>query len=402
MTEEDLAKLLSSNESEQGLEVKASANKEEEIRQAICAFANDLAGTCRSGTIVVGVTPDLPRTPVAGFTVDEQLLEKFANYRSNGQLLPFPQISVTENRFDGGPVVVIEVQPSLSPPVRFNGVTWVRVGPSRRRATPEEERRLSERRRSSDLPFDHSAVSGAGLSDLNLDLFRESYLPSAVSDEVLAENGRPVDDQLRSLRFLTSDGLPSVAALLAFGIDPQSWLSGAYVQFVRFEGEDAATPIIDEQRFDGPLPSLIAEMDATLRSNVRTRVLIPAEGVEERRPDYAMEALTQLTRNAVMHRQYEVTNAPTRVYWYADRIEINSPGGPFGVVTPETFGTVSDYRNPLLAEAMKTFGFVQKFGVGIPIARRQTEQIGGRLEWDVSGGGVTWRLFPAGVAGESP
>ena len=41
-----------------------------------------------------------------------------------------------------------------------------------------------------------------------------------------------------------------------------------------------------------------------------------------------MEALHQITRNAVMHRTYEVTNAPVHVYWFNDRIEVLSPGGP--------------------------------------------------------------------------
>ena len=73
-----------------------------------------------------------------------------------------------------------------------------------------------------------------------------------------------------------------------------------------------------------------------------------------------------------MHRNYETTNAPVRVTWYSGRIEIQNPGGPFGQVTVENFGTpgITDYRNPTLAEALKTLGFVQRFGAGIPLARK--------------------------------
>ena len=73
-----------------------------------------------------------------------------------------------------------------------------------------------------------------------------------------------------------------------------------------------------------------------------------------------------------MHRTYEATNAPIRVSWFNDRIEVLSPGGAFGTVNAENFGRpgFTDYRNPNLAEAMKTLGYVQRFGVGIPIARR--------------------------------
>ncbi len=70
-------------------------------------------------------------------------------------------------------------------------------------------------------------------------------------------------------------------------------------------------------------------------------------------------------------REYD-TYAPVRISWFNDRIEIQSPGGPFGIVTPGNFGRagVTDYRNPNLADAMKVLGFVQRFGVGIAIARR--------------------------------
>jgi len=100
-----------------------------------------------------------------------------------------------------------------------------------------------------------------------------------------------------------------------------------------------------------------------------------------------MEALRQLTRNALMHRSYEATNAPVRVYWFDDRIEIHNPGGPFGGVTPENFGQpgVTDYRNPNLAEALHALGYVQRFGAGIAIARKA---LGGRLCFEVQAGSV--------------
>lgn len=61
-----------------------------------------------------------------------------------------------------------------------------------------------------------------------------------------------------------------------------------------------------------------------------------------------------------------------------DRIEISSPGGPFGVVTKENFGGpgITDYRNPNLADAMKVLGFVQRFGIGIQSARAELQKNG--------------------------
>lgn len=102
--------------------------------------------------------------------------------------------------------------------------------------------------------------------------------------------------------------------------------------------------------------------------------------------DGTLVGLQQLVRNAVMHRTYEETNAPIRLTWFNDRIEILSPGGPYGIVNRKNFGQpgVTDYRNPHLAEAMKVLGYVQRFGVGIPTARRLLAENGNPpLQFDV-------------------
>ena len=51
---------------------------------------------------------------------------------------------------------------------------------------------------------------------------------------------------------------------------------------------------------------------------------------------------------------------------------------PYGNVNPDNFGQpgVTDYRNPMIAEAMKVLGFVQRFGMGIPLARKELEKNG--------------------------
>ena len=94
------------------------------------------------------------------------------------------------------------------------------------------------------------------------------------------------------------------------------------------------------------------------------------------RPDYPIVAIQQLVRNAVLHRTYEGTNAPVRIQWFSDRIEILSPGGPYGRANRANFGQpgITDYRNPHLAEAMRNLGYVQRCGVGIALARKGTRE----------------------------
>ena len=93
---------------------------------------------------------------------------------------------------------------------------------------------------------------------------------------------------------------------------------------------------------------------------------------------YPQVALQQLVYNAVLHRTYEKTNAPIRVYWFNERVEIHSPGGPYGNVTTQNFGQpgITDYRNPNIGDLLKTYGFVQSFGRGIALAQRAAQKNG--------------------------
>ena len=117
---------------------------------------------------------------------------------------------------------------------------------------------------------------------------------------------------------------------------------------------------------------VLRQVDDILAAHISTAA-DSSEGREIRYPDYPILALQELVRNAVIHRSYEATNAPIKIYWYANRIEIMSPGGPFGQVNVENFGkpNVVDYRNPAIAEAVKNLGYAQRFGLGIPRAQAE-------------------------------
>ena len=365
------------------VERKASMSDRDRIRQAICAYANDLPHHHKPGFIFVGANDD---GSCARLSITDDLLLELSYMKDDGKIQPFPSIFVEKTVFDDCEMAVVKVEPSIAPPVRLNGVTWIRVGPRRARATIEEEKRLAERRRSRDLPFDLQPVPSAAIEDLNSDLFEHEYLSLAIAPEVLAQNGRSIEDKLKALRFLTPDSEPTVLGILVIGKDPLRFIPGAYVQFLRFEGKKLTDPIRDRKEITGPLPQLLRRIDEILDANNSVSTSVISETVEIRSPEYPLPALQQLARNAILHRTYEGTNAPVRINWFSDRVEIHSPGGPFGQVTKENFGQpgVTDYRNPHLAEAMRVLGYVQRFGLGIQIARQMLADNGNHPpEFDV-------------------
>ena len=367
------------------VERKASVADTGKIREAICAFANDLPDHREPGVLFAGANDD---GSCAHLAVTDQLLLTLSNMHSDGNITPFPTMVVGKRTVAGCEMAVVIVEPSDAPPVRLRGRVWVRVGPRRAVATAEEERRLTEKRRSKDLPFDIRPLRSATLEDLNVDLFHRVYLPASVAPDVLAENERSVEQQLASARFLSIDApvTPTVLGLLVAGKDPQEFVPGAYVQFLRIDGIDLTDPIKDQKEVSGPLSEMLTFLDQLIEAHISTAADISTGPTEIRLPDYPIVALQQLARNAVLHRVYEGTNAPVRITWFNDRIEIQSPGGPFGQVNRQNFGRpgVTDYRNPHLAEALKNLGYVQRFGMGIQLARKELQRNGNpELEFQV-------------------
>lgn len=370
-TDSELKALVLDGESH-SVERKRNAKNGTKLRQAVCAFANDLPGTGKPGALFIGIEDD---GSCSHLDIDDSMLQRLAQMR-DGTIQPIPTITVEKRTLAGCEVAVILVWPAMAPPVRYNGRVFVKVGPTVQTATAEEERRLSERRDAANRPFDMRPVREATLASLDQDYMRHQFLPAAIAHEVLQRNRRSMDRQMSSLR-LVVDNHPVWAALLALGLDPQSWLPGAYIQFLRIDGCKTTDPIRHRRELTGRLDDMLRFLDELLRANISTRTLITVADREIALPDYPMGALQQFARNAIMHRRYEGTNAPVRLYWYADRVEIESPGGLYGQVTQQNFGLgATDYRNPLVAEIMAHLGFAQRFGVGIPLAREELDRNG--------------------------
>lgn len=367
-SDDQLLELFRNGESDLVERKREAKNSADKIKQAICAFANDLPRNGKPGVIFVGQEDD---GSCAGLKIDDDLLAKIGGWRNDGTFSPFPSLRVFDKMLDNCEVAVIEVFPSTNPPVRYDGRTWIRVGPRRAIATPEEERRLTERRQSASLPFDALGVQGATMDDIDLVRFRLELLPALVPNDVLSQNQRTLEEQLASLRFLTLQGSATAAGLLLCGKNPQVWFPGAYVQFLRVDGTELTDPLRDRHEIMGSVLDQLRRLDelVSLHVSVSPKVGGALRADDEDVPELA---LRQLVRNAILHRTYEGTNAPVRVTWYTDRVEVQSPGGPYGQVTVANFGQsgVTDYRNPTLAQLLHQLRFVERFGVGIQLARK--------------------------------
>ncbi len=379
-TDAELMQIIADDESDR-IEFKEflSGSAAKDIREAICAFANDLPRHEKPGFVFVGVKKD---KTIVGVSVTDELLRQLADMKTDGNIVPPPSLTVEKRNLKGKDVAVVKVEPSDSPPVRFKGTIYIRTGPRRGIATVQDERILSEKRRHKDAFFDIQPIPTSDLSDLHLTQFESGYLPQAFDADILEANERSLEERLAVTKMIASpdEPLATVLGILVLGKNPQDFLPGAYVQFLRINSTELIDDddILDSEEIRGAIPDVLRRLDDKLIAHNRTTVDFTSGPIEQRTVLYPIPALQQIIRNAIMHRTYEGTNAPVHVYWFSDRVEILSPGGVFGAITAENFGQphLIDYRNPNLAEAMRVLGYVQKFGSGIQITRNLLQRAG--------------------------
>ena len=364
LTKDELIHLMIDLESET-VERTRAFDKADKMGQAICAFANDLSGRNKPGYLLLGVNND---GSLSGKRIDDQHLTALGGLKTEGNLLPPPAMAIEVFHFEGGDVVVIEVFPSAYPPIRYQGQIWVRFGPRKALASEEDIHILEEKRLRFGKRFEEMPCSPARLSDLDLSVFQNIYLPRAFQAQVIEDDDRPVQEQMAALRFydLKTD-TPTNLGMLLFGKHPEMFIPSAYLQYVKFGGPDNSCDILAENAYKGPFIRMIDELNAFVKVGIASphsvRISALQEETRYRYPDWSIR---ELLLNSIIHRDYQIGNAPIKFYDYdGSRIEISNPGGLYGQATPENFPHVSDYRNPLLAEAMKVMGFVNKFNRGV-------------------------------------
>ena len=382
ITKEEIQKLLHSNETYR-VERTTSTGDMDKFQEAICAFANDLPNSRKKGYLILGAYDN---GTLSGLKVTDDLLKKIAAIRSNGNILPIPVMSVESFQFPEGDLLVAEVSPSDLPPVRYRGRSFIRIGPRRDIATEAEERILAERRMSYMATFDTTPCFSAKLSDINTDLLRPKYLEPLLGKEVVAADKRPLEEQMAAVgMYDTEHQCPTYAAVALFGYKPRRFMPGLYVQYVRFLGEDVTSEVENELQLEGNYCELLPRLESLLElSVIKKRPVFVSILREEMVNNYPYYAIRELLLNACMHRDLQ-SNTPLRFYEFASHLEILNAGGLYGNARPENFPRVNDYRNPLIASAMKTMGYVNMFNRGVGQVQTDLKENGNPpAEFDVS------------------
>jgi len=340
------------------VEFKRDVSQRSDFAAEMVAFANT-----QGGRILVGVDDDGTIFGVADAKKTEEAILNI----SRDNVVPALQITIDRVNDNDKTVLVVQVPRRAGHPYENNsGQCHIRVGSTKRLATPQERARLLQA--AGLVHFDETPVPGTSVGDFDIAAF-EVFLQKALSTSV-AETNLPFQQLLLNRRLMSPDldDVPrlSVGGLLLFGRDPQKHMPQARISAVCWKGDVTGETILDRQEITGRLPQLIDQAETFLRRNTTQASQIQGFKREDR-PQYPIEALREAVVNAVAHRDYSRETAQIRLFIFDSRIEIHSPGGLPNSVTLENMKTgFSASRNRLIVQLLFNLGYMGSFGTGIP------------------------------------
>lgn len=329
-----------------------------ELVEAVCCLANG-----RGGHLLIGVRDDgtvVGAAPRHGTTTDPARVEALIANRTDPSLIA--EVHVVE--LTDGPVVVVEV-PATTSVVATSDGKYVR-------------RALDVRGRPECVPMrPHEVVARSGSTGAQD--FGRVVLPRVDADDLspleferlrgYARDGgdlplRTLSDQdiLAALDLLGPSGELTVGALLMFGHERAlaRHLPNHEISFQELAGVEVRANL------NSRVPLLRAMHELSEAVKARN----PEEEVEVGLfrvgiPRFADVAIREVLANAMVHRDYTAIGA-VEVEISSDAMTISNPGGlPEGVTLDNLLTTPPRPRNPVLADAFKRAGLVDRTGRGI-------------------------------------
>ncbi len=385
LTEEliELAKHIMHTKAEsQTIEVKAAhVDCPKRLYDTLSSFSNQDGG----GIIVFGLDETQGFKNVGVFDVQE--LQKKIAAQCN-QMTPFVRAVFTSAELDGNYIVSAEI-PAIDiteRPCYYSGVgrtkgSFVRVGDADFPMTDYEIYSYEAFRKH--VHDDERVLSRASLSLLDSDKLQRYLLQMTLDRPGFSQLSI---EQAYEMLAITRNNVPTLAAILNFGLYPQGYFPQLAITAVVVPGTELgdigpdAARFLDNKRIEGTLPVMLSEAMAFCKRNMKVKTAIdPKTGQRTDRLEYPLNAIREAILNALIHRDYSpyTEGTPIQINFFTDRLEIHSPGSLYGRMTVEDLGkSRPDLRNPALATMSEFLLNTENRYSGIPTIRREMSEAG--------------------------
>ena len=314
----------------------------EELAGELVAFANAEGGVVFLGVDDSGAARGIP--PRRDWDSVEHWLLNVATHNCDPPIRPVVRKALHPDDQEEGDhriLLVAGATRDLYVHRTSGGRYYTRVGSTKRDLTPMELARLFQQR-GREYVFDEQPVLAAAVDDLNRNRLEAFFGRSPTI---------PWLDLLRNTRvtFRDEDAVdrPTVAGLLVFATEPTEFLASGSIEAACYSGTRLSSDdLVHAERLAGPVSD---QIDAGIAFVARFMQPSPCKGSsEETFPAYDLDVVDEAIVNAVAHRDYAIAGSKIRLFLFADRLELYSPGKLPNTITLDDMPYRTFTRNQLL------------------------------------------------------
>ena len=340
-------------------------NFDQEVIETTVAFANT-----HGGVILIGVSD---KGEIRGITIGKETLSDVSN-RIAQATEPRVIVEVESVAVEGQSVLLVHIAETSIKPISVRGRCYKRVGNSNRVMFPQEIAQMHLN--TVGQSWDQLLVTSAGIDDI-ADKKVEWYLTRRETTRNVAKpQDMSLTALLRNIDGLSDEEIPTHADILFFGKYPQRFFQNAQLRVVRFKGTSVTHPVIDRLDCSGALWEMVDAAEEFIRKNIRLLSLRTSKSFQrDDKFEYPLEALREAIINALIHRNYQ-KHSDVRVFIFDNRVEIINPGTFPEGVSPDA--PIHEPVNPILSQFMYDVGFIERYGSGIRMMKRLSEEWGNK------------------------
>ncbi len=361
------------------IEFKREMPHRSSLADEIAAFANT-----EGGVILIGVDDN---SDIVGLELQQlNQVEKTVVEICEDSIEPSVPIFTEKLRLDDKNILKIEVRRSLFVHKTPNGY-FTRQGSSKREIpTDQLARLLQSRSQARIITFDEQLVPNTHKKTLREPLYQRFITEDASEDDI--------EDLLLKRSLLVKEGREiraSVAGVLMCHDTPDDFLYNSFIQAVYYSGKEKdANYQIDAKDFRGPLDQQIIDTFKFVQKHNEVSARKEIGRIDQ--PQYSMRAVFEAVVNAVVHRDYSKSGSKIRLFMFADRLELYSPGALANTVTIEKLRYSQATRNELLSRLLseitldhdvggqvKRRHFLERRGEGVGIILNESEHLSGKI-----------------------
>jgi len=356
------------------VEFKSADVKPDALATELIAFAN-----MQGGTVLIGVSD---KGELLGVPNTHNFEEWVMNIARNN-IYPPLQVQFEWHTLENIKIASVTVPKGKNKPYQtISGKYYIRIGSTNRIASAEELMRLFQE--SGIFHYDAVGVERTSENSLNLAKIDEYFKRYEI--RFADESPQTRTQLLKNSDILTEEETVTLGGLLAFGINPERYLFQSGVIFAHFAGVQIDTELIDRQEINGTLDYLINTTVAVIKNNLKVPSDVVGNLRTDKHPGYPDQVYRELITNACVHRNYAIHGSKIRVFMFADRIEIISPGKvPNSVTLQKILAGVSYARNPIIAKFMANLRYMDIMGRGIPYVANQARILNKKITFEEVG-----------------